>query len=94
MPPGSRKTVLIHVSEPLDVRQCLAPGGSERISAIKESEATLGRTGGKNVAIRTKRKKAYVAPRVVDFGAIEAMTGDCLGLCVDGEHFGWFGIYP
>ena len=33
-----------------------------------------------------RQKKAYVAPRVVDFGAIEATTGDCLGLCLDGEH--------
>ena len=46
------------------------------------------------MAIRTKQKKAYVVPRVVDFGAIEAMTGDCLGLCLDGEHAGWFGLYP
>ena len=47
-----------------------------------------------NVAIQMERKRAYVAPRVVDFGTIETMTGDCLGLCVDGEHHGWFGIYP
>jgi len=48
----------------------------------------------KNVANGRKQKKAYVVPRVVDFGTIETMTGDCLGLCVDGEHHGWFGIYP
>ena len=46
------------------------------------------------MAIRTKQKKAYVAPRVVDFGAIEAMTGDCLGLCLDGEHAGFYGLWP
>jgi len=46
------------------------------------------------VANGRKQKKAYVVPRVVDFGTIETMTGDCLGLCVDGEHHGWFGIYP
>lgn len=57
------------------------------------SAATLEQ-GGRNVAIRKKQKKAYLAPRVVDFGTIESMTGDCLGLCLDGEHFGWFGLYP
>ena len=39
-------------------------------------------------------KKAYVAPRVVDFGAIEVMTGDCLGLCVDGENGAFYGFEP
>ena len=41
-----------------------------------------------------RKKKAYVAPRVVDFGAIEATTGDCLGLCLDGEHLGLYGLWP
>jgi hypothetical protein len=41
---------------------------------------------------RTKhQKKVYVAPRVVDFGAIEVMTAGCLGLCLDGEGGGLFG---
>lgn len=48
----------------------------------------------RNVVNRNQRKKAYVAPRVVDFGAIEATTGDCLGLCLDGEHFGLYGLWP
>ena len=47
-----------------------------------------------NVAIRTQQKRVYAAPRVVDFGAIEATTGDCLGLCLDGEHLGLYGLWP
>ncbi len=35
-----------------------------------------------------RRKKPYAAPRVVDFGAIEAMTGDCFGICLDGTNGG------
>ena len=46
------------------------------------------------MAILKQRKKAYVAPRVVDFGAIELMTGDCLGLCLDGANGGLFGLWP
>ncbi len=46
------------------------------------------------MAIRKKQKKAYVAPQVVDFGGIEVMTGDCLGLCLDGEAGGLFGLWP
>ena len=46
------------------------------------------------MAIGKKRRKAYVVPRIVDFGAIEVMTGDCLGLCIDGESAGFFGIWP
>lgn len=40
------------------------------------------------------RKKAYAAPRVVDFGDIEVMTSGCLGLCLDGEGGGLFGYEP
>jgi len=40
------------------------------------------------------RKKAYVAPCVVDLGAIEVMTGDCLGLCTDGFSGAFWGIWP
>ena len=43
---------------------------------------------------RKQQKKAYVAPRVVDFGAIEETTGDCLGLCLDGEHFRALRTWP
>lgn len=39
-------------------------------------------------------KRAYVAPRVVDFGAMEVMTAGCLGLCLDGEGGGLFGAEP
>lgn len=39
---------------------------------------------------RQRRKKPYVTPRVVDFGAIDAMTGDCFGLCLDGMNGGLF----
>ena len=46
------------------------------------------------MANQNQQKKAYVAPRIVDFGAIEATTGDCLGLCLDGEHFGLYGLWP
>ena len=38
-----------------------------------------------------RSRRSYVAPRVVDFGAIELMTGDCLGLCLDGMHLGYYG---
>ena len=47
-----------------------------------------------NVATQEQQKKSYVAPRVVDFGAIEAMTGDCFGFCIDGENGGLFGFWP
>lgn len=33
-----------------------------------------------------RKRKPYIAPRVVDFGAIEAMTGECVGICLDGEN--------
>lgn len=46
------------------------------------------------MATLKQRKKAYVAPSVVDFGTIEEMTGDCLGLCIDGESGGLFGLWP
>lgn len=46
------------------------------------------------MADRNRQKKSYVAPRLVEFGAIEATTGDCLGLCLDGEHLGFYGIWP
>ena len=41
--------------------------------------------------IGKKLKKAYATPRVVDFGAIDVMTGDCFGYCLDGENGGWYG---
>jgi len=47
-----------------------------------------------SVAIRKKQKKAYVAPHVVDFGAIDEMTGDCFGFCEDGVNGGYFGLFP
>ena len=31
-------------------------------------------------------KKPYCTPRVVDFGTIETMTGECFGICLDGEN--------
>ena len=43
------------------------------------------------MATQKKTRRAYVAPRVVDFGAIEVMTGDCIGLCLDGMHVGFYG---
>lgn len=33
-------------------------------------------------------RRPYRAPYIVDFGSIEEMTGDCLGVCVDGEGGG------
>ena len=38
-----------------------------------------------------RRKKPYLTPRIVDFGAIEAMTGDCWGFCTDGFNGGMWG---
>ena len=84
---------LIYVIELLDGSQCLATAGPARIAALNES-ATIREQGGKNVADRNQERKLYVAPRVVDFGAIKATTGDCLGLCLDGEHLGFYGIWP
>ena len=46
------------------------------------------------MATRKKKRRAYVAPHVVDFGAIEVMTGDCLGFCTDGFHGGFWGLWP
>ena len=43
---------------------------------------------------KKRHKRAYVAPRVVDFGTIEVMTAGCLGLCLDGEGGGLFGAEP
>ena len=43
---------------------------------------------------KNPKKKTYVAPRVVDFGAIEVMTGDCLGLCLDGVNGAFYGFGP
>ena len=43
---------------------------------------------------KKQHKKAYVPPRVVDFGAIEATTSGCLGLCLDGEGGGFYGYEP
>ena len=36
-----------------------------------------------------KPKKVYATPCVVDFGAIDVMTGDCFGYCLDGQNGGW-----
>ena len=54
--------------------------------------AAISITGGRMTALRgrQRRKKPYVTPRVVDFGAIDAMTGDCFGLCLDGMNGGLF----
>lgn len=46
------------------------------------------------MVIQRNRKRAYVAPRVVDFGSIEVATGDCLGLCLDALNAGFYGIWP
>ncbi|MCY3819471.1 MAG: hypothetical protein OXH52_08925 [Gammaproteobacteria bacterium] len=35
-----------------------------------------------------RQKKVYSAPLIVDFGAIDAMTGDCYGFCLDGMNGG------
>lgn len=37
------------------------------------------------------RKKPYSTPQIVDFGTIEAVTGDCFGLCLDGMNGGLYG---
>ncbi len=39
---------------------------------------------------RRQRKKPYAAPRIVDFGAVDVMTGDCFGFCLDGMNGGMF----
>ena len=41
-----------------------------------------------------KGKRAYASPRVVDFGSIEVMTGDCLGLCLDALNGGLYLLGP
>ena len=46
------------------------------------------------MAIQKKQKRAYVPPHVVDFGAIEVMTGDCFGFCEDGVNGGYYGLFP
>ncbi len=33
-----------------------------------------------------REKKPYSTPRIVDFGAIDVMTGECVGICIDGEN--------
>ena len=33
-----------------------------------------------------REKKSYSTPRIVDFGAIEVMTGECIGTCIDGAN--------
>ena len=43
---------------------------------------------------KKQQRKAYVTPRVVDFGAMEVMTSGCLGLCLDGESAGLYGYEP
>lgn len=53
-----------------------------------------GTERGSTVSTKKRQKKAYAAPRVVDFGAIEVMTAGCLGLCLDGEGAGFFGYEP
>lgn len=37
---------------------------------------------------RPQEKKTYTVPVLVDFGAIEAMTGDSWGSCLDGPYGG------
>ena len=46
------------------------------------------------MADRREQKRRYVAPHVVEFGAIEVMTGDCLGFCSDGVNGGYYGLFP
>lgn len=38
--------------------------------------------------VSSERKKPYLTPRIVDFGSIEDMTGDCWGPCEDGMNGG------
>ena len=38
-----------------------------------------------------QQKKPYLTPRIVDFGSIEALTGDCWGFCLDGMNGGMWG---
>ena len=33
-----------------------------------------------------ERKKPYSVPQLVDFGTIETMTGECVGICLDGNN--------
>ena len=40
------------------------------------------------------KKKPYCAPRMVDFGAIELVTGECVGTCIDGENGAGRGDWP
>jgi len=35
-----------------------------------------------------RNKRPYCRPSIVDFGRIEAMTGDCWGFCADGTNGG------
>ena len=46
------------------------------------------------MAVQKSRKRAYASPRVVDYGTIEMMTGDCFGFCLDGENGGLYGFWP
>lgn len=39
----------------------------------------------------SQKKKEYTTPRMVDFGSIESMTGDCFGICFDGMNGGLYG---
>lgn len=41
-----------------------------------------------------RQKTVYATPRLVDFGAIEVTTGDCIGLCLDGMNFARMGGWP
>lgn len=43
---------------------------------------------------RKTEKRTYAAPRVVDFGSIEVMTGDCIGLCMDALNAGFYLLEP
>ena len=58
---------------------------------FKQANDNLRKRREKKVATQKRSRRAYVAPRVVDFGAIELMTGDCLGLCLDGMNAGLYG---
>lgn len=50
--------------------------------------------GADDMEIQQMHKRAYVAPRIVDFGSIDVMTGDCLGLCLDAINAGFYGMWP
>ena len=40
------------------------------------------------------QKQTVLTPRMVDFGAIELVTGECVGTCIDGENGAGQGDWP